>query len=105
MTAQKELNWFKIIDEYHESGKTQKQFCILQVAVFNHREVSPTNIKIYYNCETVELTVNGQSQGAKNNPELGIFEWGGAKLSEGENQVSAVGKIGGVKCNPDKQVG
>ena len=27
MTAAKEVNWFKIIDEYHESGKTQKQFC------------------------------------------------------------------------------
>ena len=27
MAAPKELNWFKIIDEYHESGKTQKHFC------------------------------------------------------------------------------
>jgi hypothetical protein len=27
MTARKELNWFEIIDEYNESGKTQKQFC------------------------------------------------------------------------------
>ncbi len=51
-------------------------------------------VKVYSNAPTVELFVDGVSQGAVAAPDH-IFRWAGVKLAPGENQVAANAKFGG----------
>jgi beta-galactosidase len=46
-----------------------------------------TTVKVYSNCETVELFVNGVSQGRRTSPEH-LFLWENLTLKEGPNQIA-----------------
>jgi beta-galactosidase len=48
-------------------------------------------IKIYSNCEKIELKVNGQSMGEKSPDEIHVAQWDGVNLKQGENKIEASG--------------
>ncbi len=58
----------------------------------------PPYIRIYSNCDTVELFVNGASLGTKTGADC-IFQWdSGVVLGSGDNDIVAVGTSGGNQC-------
>lgn len=63
---------------------------------FINRQESNTPVTVYSNCDTVELFVNGLSQGKiqYTNVQCGFFRWNDIFLNPGENEVVAIGKIG-----------
>ena len=53
------------------------------------REDPNTTVKVYSNCSTVELKVNGQSLGSKTSSNC-IFKWPDVRLKEGINTIEAI---------------
>jgi beta-galactosidase len=51
-------------------------------------------VKVYSNCESIELFLNGRSIGAKKADDR-IFIWEDLPLRDGRNDVRAVGERGG----------
>jgi beta-galactosidase len=56
---------------------------------FAERTNAVTDVKIYSNASEVELSLNGNSQGKRNDGTNGVFVWKDAALSPGENKVEA----------------
>ena len=62
---------------------------------FTPRDKCPQYVKVYSNCDTVELFVNGLSIGVKTSSDH-IFLWEEAiALNVGDNEIRAVGVSGG----------
>lgn len=61
---------------------------------FNPRPARRTQVKVYSNCERVELRLNGRSLGTREPGEACVFAWDNVSLSEGLNRVEAVGWSG-----------
>ena len=59
---------------------------------FDPRPSGPQPIKVYSNAESVELILNGKSQG-KRQGDTCVFTWPDAMLRDGENTVRAVGTL------------
>ena len=62
---------------------------------FVDRTNSVTNVKIYSNARSVELLVNGVSQGRRKNDGNAVFVWPKIQLAFGENKIEARAEIGG----------
>ena len=60
------------------------------------RPIGPGEVKIYSNCDTVELFRNGESLGAKSGADC-IFTWSGVSIRDGTNELKAVGRKGGKR--------
>jgi beta-galactosidase len=56
---------------------------------FTQRTNATTDIKIYSNAGAVELSLNGKSQGRRDDGTNGVFVWKDVKLSPGQNQIDA----------------
>jgi beta-galactosidase len=67
---------------------------------FTPRPQSATEFKIYSNCQSVELIVNGQSLGIKSAKDH-VFVWENASLKLGANQVEASGRSADGKLISD----
>jgi beta-galactosidase len=63
---------------------------------FNPRPAGPADLKVYSNCDAVELTLNGQSLGVKTSVDH-IFVWPDTQLAQGNDDVQAVGTSNGKK--------
>lgn len=63
---------------------------------YEPRPAGLTAIKIYSNCDSVELFVNGDSLGKKQ-PTDGVVEWSDATIREGRNDVRAQGMRAGQR--------
>jgi beta-galactosidase len=60
---------------------------------FTPRAQKPGYIKVYSNCKSVELFINGQSQGALTSTDH-IYQWNSVTLRQGANEIKSVGRIG-----------
>lgn len=60
------------------------------------RENADTQVKVYSNCDTVELRVNGNPVGAVK-PEGGIAKWDNVTLRPGKNKIEVIGTAGGKR--------
>jgi beta-galactosidase len=56
-----------------------------------------TTVKIYSNCDSVELKVNGQGLGSKTSTNC-IFKWPDVQLKEGLNTIEAIATRGDKTC-------
>ncbi len=61
------------------------------------RAQASTQVKVYSNCDKVELKVNGQSLGEKTPDEIHVVQWEGVPLKKGENQFEATATTGDGK--------
>lgn len=61
---------------------------------FNPRPTGPAEVKIYSNCDSVELFINGRSRGEQAGEDR-VFRWSDVPLVQGRNEVRAVGSRGG----------
>ena len=61
---------------------------------FTPRTSQTVDVKVYSNCDSVELFVNNQSQGSSSGADR-MFHWGSVVLQTGWNQIKAVGSRGG----------
>ncbi len=63
---------------------------------FTERTNAVTGIKIYSNAETVELFLNGKSQGKISSVEDDVFTWKNVVLTPGENKIRAEADYDGL---------
>ncbi|HCA81189.1 MAG TPA: beta-galactosidase [Bacteroidetes bacterium] len=79
---------------------------------FSPRPVGSIDLKVYSNCDSVELILNGSSLGVKSSVDK-IFVWTACELKSGKNEIVAVGSkrvkdrilITGVAEEPPPGVG
>jgi beta-galactosidase len=64
---------------------------------FTPRSISRGPVKVYSNCDSVELKVNGASLGPVSNSD-DVFVWKNVTLVRGENVIEAIGTRGGRPC-------
>jgi beta-galactosidase len=57
--------------------------------------VAKTEVKVYSNCDEVELTLNGRSLGARRVDDHEAL-WAGVELAGGENRLEVRGRKGGT---------
>lgn len=76
---------------YKANWNKRDYFTHIASARFNPRENEKTTVKVYSNCDSVSLSVNGRNLGTKKNDGYGIFQWEDVSLASGKNQVRAVG--------------
>ncbi len=61
---------------------------------FTPRVANPTYVKVYSNCDNVELFINGVSKGVLTSTDH-IYQWtSGLTLTGGANEIKAIGRIG-----------
>jgi beta-galactosidase len=75
--------WYKV-------NWTEAPFVYITSRRFTERTEAKTPVKVYSNCDVVELKVNGNSQGTVRS-ENHIFLWDSVALTAGENRVEAIG--------------
>jgi beta-galactosidase len=58
---------------------------------FTPRPVADAPVKIYSNCDSAELSLNGKSLGTKTGSDIHVFIWDKVQLQPGENKLEATG--------------
>ncbi len=74
---------------YYKAQWSSSPFVYITSRRWTQRTDATTDIKIYSNCATVELFVNGQSEGQISSPDH-VFVWTGMTLMAGNNVIQAV---------------
>jgi beta-galactosidase len=62
---------------------------------FSPRPVADAPVKVYSNCDSVELSLNGQSLGKATGSTIRVFLWNKAMLKMGDNTLTATGSRDG----------
>jgi beta-galactosidase len=60
---------------------------------FTPRSQNPGCVKVYSNCDNVELFINGESKGVLTSTDH-IYQWNSVTLRQGANEIKSVGRIG-----------
>jgi beta-galactosidase len=79
---------------FYKANWTTDPFVYITDRRFNPRNVAVGPVKIYSNCDSVELKLNGQSLGPKTVDDH-VFVWPDITLNRGENRLEAIGTQGG----------
>jgi beta-galactosidase len=82
---------------YYKANWTTNPMVYITGHTFTNRETNSVTAKVYANCDSVELFVNGSSQGGRVSTNC-IFTWP-VKLAKGTNTVRAVGTKGGIQVD------
>ncbi len=80
---------------FYKANWSDDPFVYITDRRFTPRPAEDLPIKIYSNCDTVELRLNGQTLGARPAKMDHIFIWPNADLGPGANQFLAIGTRGG----------
>ena len=80
---------------YKANWNKADTFTHITSARYTTRNNSETYVKVYSNCDSVELFINGECLGEMTNKGNGIFETEKIQLASGENTIKSVGKIKG----------
>jgi beta-galactosidase len=80
---------------FYKANWSDASFVHITDARFTPRRPVTQPVKIYSNCDSVELTVNGKSLGSKSPDAIHVFIWPDVQLTDGDNQVKAVGSKAG----------
>ena len=76
---------------WYKANWTTSPFVYITSRRFTNRTNGTTEVKIYSNCDSVELKVNGVSRGIINATGDKIFKWTGVALASGSNTIDAIG--------------
>ncbi len=82
---------------YYQANWTDTPVLYIAARRFTERKNEETDVKIYSNCDSVELQVNGVSLGTQKGRSDRVFLWTGANLASGENIIAAAGIKDGVR--------
>ncbi len=78
---------------FYKANWSDEPFAYVTDRRFSPRDQQSGPVKVYSNCDSVELKLNGQSLGPMNSDNH-IFIWPNVTLKAGENQLEAIGKKG-----------
>jgi len=73
---------------WYKANWSSDPFVHINSGRFTPRPTGPATVRVYSNLGTVELSVNGRSEGSKLSKDH-IFEWNGVMLTSGANTVTA----------------
>jgi beta-galactosidase len=76
---------------FYKANWSDEPFVHITDSRFTPRPVADAPIKIYSNCENVELKLNGNSLGTVPGNEIHSFVWTKAQMVAGENKLEATG--------------
>jgi beta-galactosidase len=65
------------------------------------RKLANTEIKVYSNCDSVELKLNGKSLGSVRPDDIKICRWKNVQLEPGNNRLECIGLTSGCKVTDD----
>ena len=82
---------------YYKANWTTNPMVYITGHTFTNRMTNAITAKVYANCDTVELLLNGASQGVVTSTNC-IFTWP-VKLQRGANAVQAMGTKGTIKVS------
>jgi beta-galactosidase len=80
---------------FYQANWTDRPMVHITGQRFSPRPAGLADIKIYSNCDTVELFINSRSLGVGQGSDVNVFTWLDVPLKEGANRVRAVGSIQG----------
>ena len=80
---------------FYKANWSEEPVVYLASRRFTERTSATTDVKVYSNNDTVELSMNGVSQGSCTNDGNGVFIWKNVQLSPGTNHVTAQAVIKG----------
>lgn len=84
---------------WYKANWTTEPMVYITSRRFTPRMMCPKYVKVYSNCDSVELFVNGVSFGAKTSDDR-IFMWEGSiHLDLGDNEITVVGTSGATQCS------
>jgi len=75
---------------FYKASWTPEPMVYITDRRFNPRQPGPATLKVYSNCPTVELFVNGVSLGQKSPTNDVVFTWPESQLATGSLKISAV---------------
>jgi beta-galactosidase len=79
---------------FYKAKWSREPFVYITSRRDTERKDAVTTVKVYSNCDSVELKVNGQSMGSKTSDNC-IFKWPDIELKEGLNTIEAITTEGG----------
>jgi beta-galactosidase len=88
---------------FYKASWSSEPFVYITDRRFTPRPQQIVNLKIYSNCDRVDLSVNDQSLGAKTSDNH-IYRWNDVKLNLGENRIRAVGIKDGKDFTDDSKI-
>ncbi|HTS16454.1 MAG TPA: malectin domain-containing carbohydrate-binding protein [Verrucomicrobiae bacterium] len=75
---------------YYKANWTTNGFVYISSRRFTPRVTTTVEVKVYSNCDNVQLLINGDSQGALTSTNH-IYKWTGQTLGSGTNTLVAIG--------------
>jgi beta-galactosidase len=86
---------------FYKANWSDEPFVYVSDRRFTPRAVATTDVKLYSNCDRVELAVNDVSQGVRTGDDEHRFLWAGVVLRPGANRIEATADRDGRRCSDE----